>query len=92
VPVSGDGVPGQEPFQVRACEWLAAVAAAGVEVGGEVGLHVQAGHLGGGGDGPDPRSQPGSVVVPGPVGVLPGHDRAAECPLGGVVVLIRNSA
>ena len=50
--VCGHGAPGQEPFQVRAGEGLAAVAAAGVEVCGEVGEDVQAGHLGGGGDGP----------------------------------------
>src|SRR5438552_18519175 len=46
-------VPRQEPFQRRAGEWLPAVAAALVEVSGEVGKQVEAGHRGGGGDGED---------------------------------------
>ena len=84
--VAGAGVPGQEAFQCRAGEGFPAVAAAFVEVGGEPGQEVQAGHLGGGGDGPDHGGVPGGVPVAGAAGVLPGHDRAADHSLGGVVI------
>ena len=46
------GVPGQEPLECRPGEGLAAVASAFVEVGGEIGQDVEAGYLGGAGDGP----------------------------------------
>ena len=44
--------------------------------------------LGGGGDGPDAGGEPGGVLVPGAVGVLPGHDGPAQRPLGGVVIFM----
>ena len=44
--VFGAGVPGQEPFQRRPGQGLPAVAPAFVEVGGEVGQLVEAGHPG----------------------------------------------
>jgi len=84
--VFGAGVPGQESFEVWALGGLAAVAAAFVEVGGEPGQEVQAGHLHGGGDGPDDGGEPGGVPVTGPAGVLPGHDRTADLALGWVIV------
>src|SRR6266702_6679059 len=84
--VGGACFPGQESFQSRAGQGLAAVASAGVEVGGEVGQDVQAGHLGCGGDGPGCGGEPGCVTVPGAVGVFPGHDRPADRTLGGVVI------
>lgn len=86
--VGGVCGPGEESFQVRPGKRLAAVAAAGVEVGGEVGQDVQPGHLGGGGGGPDPPGEPGRVVVAGAVGVLPGHDGTAQGPLGRIVILM----
>ena len=42
--------------------------------------------IGGGGDGPGAGGEPGGVVVAGAVGILPGHDGAADRALGGVVV------
>jgi hypothetical protein len=68
--VSGVGVPGQEAFQVRAGEGLPVVAAAFVEVSGEVGQDVQAGHLRGGGDGPDAGGEACGVLVAGAAGVF----------------------
>jgi hypothetical protein len=53
---------------------------------------VEAGHLGGGGDGPDPRGEPGGVLVPGAVGVFPGHDRSADRTLGRVVGIIPDNS
>jgi hypothetical protein len=89
--VSGHGTPGQEPFQAGACEGLAAVASAFVEVCGQVGEDVQAGHPGGGGDCPDAGGELCGVLVPGAVGVLPGHDGQAQRPLGRVVILMPTS-
>ena len=86
--VFGRGEPGQEALQVRAGQGLAAIAAAGVEVGGEVGQDVEAGHLGGGGDGPDAGGEPGGVPVPGAVGVLPCHDGPAQGSLGRIIILM----
>jgi hypothetical protein len=86
------GVPGQEAFQRPAGERFPAVAAAFVQVGGEIGQDVEAGHPGGRGDGPDDGGVPGGVPVPGPAGVLPGHDRPADLPLRGIVVLMPISA
>ena len=54
VQIFGCCVPGQEPFQVGAGGWLAAVAAAGVEVGQD----VEPGDFGGSGDGPDGGGEP----------------------------------
>jgi hypothetical protein len=51
VPVFGTGFPGQEPVQFVACQGFPAVAAARVQVCGQVGQHVQPGHLGSGGGG-----------------------------------------
>ena len=65
VEVAGAGFPGQEAVQVRAGEGFPAVAASFVEVGGEPGQEVQAGHLGGGGDGPDHGGVRGGVPVAG---------------------------
>src|SRR6266536_6622039 len=76
--VFGAGLPGQEPFEARAWRRLAAVASAGVEVSGEIGEGVEAGHLGGGGDSPGRGGKPGGVLVPGPAGVTPGHDGQAD--------------
>ncbi len=81
----------QKSFQVRAGEGLAAVVSACVEVRGEVGEHVQAGHRGGGGDGPDHGGEAGGGLVAGAVGVLPGHDRAAQRPFRGIIIVIRMS-
>src|SRR5665811_2079098 len=53
--VFGAGVPWKEALQYRAGQRLPAVAAAFVEVGGQVGEQVQAGHPGGREDGPDHR-------------------------------------
>src|ERR1700686_4736585 len=72
--VFGAGFPGQEPFQCRAGERFPAVATAFVEVGGEPGQEVEAGHLGGGGDGPDY----GGVAGGGPV--MGAARRRAPCP------------
>jgi hypothetical protein len=91
VEVVGGGDPGQELFQVGAGDGLAVVAAAGVEAGSQVGEDVQPGHLGGGGDGPDPGGEPRGVVVTGSVRVFPGDDRAADRSLGGVVIVIPTS-
>ena len=66
----GAGVPGQESFEVWALGGLAAVAAAFVEVGGDPGQEVRAGHLHGGGDGPDDGGEPGGVPVTGSAGVF----------------------
>src|SRR6266704_1670735 len=63
--VAGAGVPGHDAVQVRPGEGFPAVAAAFVEVGGEPGQEVQAGHLGGGGDGPDHGGVRGGVPVAG---------------------------
>ena len=90
--VFGAGVPGQEAFQCCPGEGFAAVAAAFVEVSGEPGQGVEAGHLDGCGDGPDRGGEQGGVVIMGAAGVFPGHDGTADHPLGLVVVLIRNSA
>ena len=84
--VFGAGVPGQESFQCPACEGFPVVAAAFVEVGGEPGQDVEAGHPGGGGDGPDDGGVPGGVAVAGAAGVLPGHDRPADLAFGGIIV------
>jgi hypothetical protein len=62
------------------------VAAAFIEVSGEVGQDVQAGHLRGGGGGPDAGGEPCGVLVAGAVGVLPGHDGPAQGALGWVVI------
>ena len=86
--VFGAGLPGQEAFQRLPAERLAAVPPAFVEVGGQVGEQVQRGHPGGRGDGPDHGGVPGGVPVMGAAGVLPGHDRPAELPLGSIVVVI----
>jgi hypothetical protein len=56
---------GRTRSKVRAGEGFPAVAAAFVEVGGEPGQEVQAGHLGGGGDGPDHGGVRGGVPVAG---------------------------
>ena len=80
VPVFGTGFAGQEPVQFRACQEFPAASAARVQVCGQVGQHVQPGHLGGGGDGPEGGGQPGGVLVPRAAGVLPGDDGAAETP------------
>src|ERR1035437_5435954 len=80
------GVPGQEAFQRPAGERFPAVAAAFVQVGGEPGQDVQPRHPGGRGDGPDDGGVPGGVPVPGPAGVLPGHDGPANLALRGVIV------
>src|SRR5271165_1863012 len=90
--VFGAGVPGQEPFQRRPGQGLPAVAPAFVEVGGEVGQLVEAGHPGGGGGGPDHGGVAGGVPVMGAAGVLPGHDRAPDRSFRDVIVLIRMSA
>ena len=90
--VFGAGVPGQEAFQRRAGGWFPAVAAALVEVCGEIGRDVQPGHPGGRGDGPDDGGVPGGVPVAGAAGVLPGHDRPADLAFRSVIVLIRMSA
>src|SRR5712672_455482 len=79
-------VPRQEPFQRRAGEWLPAVAAALVEVSGEGGKQVEAGHRGGGGDGEDDGGVPGGVPVMRAAGVLPGHDRTPDLALCDIVV------
>lgn len=92
VPVFGTGFPGQEPVQFGACQGFPAVAAARVQVCGQVGQHVQPGHAGGGGDGPERGGQPGGVLVPRAAGVLPGDDGAADRPLGRVVILMPISA
>ena len=63
-----------------------AVAPASVEVGGEVGQLVEAGHPGGGGDRPDHGGVAGSVPVMGAAGVLPGHDRAPDRSFRDVIV------
>ena len=63
-------MPEQEAFQVRAGAGLPVVAAAFVEVCGEVGQDVQAGHLRGGGDGPDAGGEACGVLVAGAVGVF----------------------
>ena len=89
--VFGAGVPGQEAFQCPAGERFPAVAAAFVEVGGEIGQDVQPGHPGGRGDRPDHGGVPGCVAVPGAAGVLPGHDRPADLALRGIIVLIPSS-
>src|SRR5208337_5613607 len=85
--VFGAGVPRQEPFQRLAGERFPAVAAAFVEVRGEPGQDVEAGHPGGRGGGPDDGGAPGGVAVPGPAGVLPGHDRPADLPFRSIIVL-----
>src|SRR5215831_6031786 len=64
------GVPGQESFQRRPGERLAAVAAAFIEVGSQPGQDVEAGHLGGDGDGPDDGGVAGAVPVMGAAGVF----------------------
>src|SRR5713226_8376666 len=86
------GVPWEEAFQCRAGERCPAVAAAFVEVCGQVGQDVQPGHLGGGGDGPDDGGVPGGVPVMGAAGVFPGDDRASDHAFRGIIVLIRISA
>jgi len=80
--VFGACVPGQEPFQRRAGEGLSAVAAAFVEVGGQVGEQVQAGHRRGRGDRPDHGGVAGGVPVMGTAGVLPGDDRSPDRSVG----------
>jgi len=89
--VGGCEVPGEEALEFRPGWRLAAVASAGVQVGGEVGEDVQPGHLGGAGDGPDPGGEPGGRVVAGAAGVLAGDDGPADRPLGDIVILIRMS-
>jgi hypothetical protein len=84
--VVGAGVPGQEPFQRLPGQGLPAVAPAFVEVDGEVGQLVQAGHPGGGGDGPDHGGGAGGVPVIGAAGVRHGH---RACGAGGRQVLQR---
>src|SRR5712691_638793 len=84
--VFGAGVPWEEAFQCRAGERFPAVAAAFVEVCGQVGQDVQPGHLGGGGDGPDDGRVPGGVPVMGAAGVFPGDDGASDHALRGVIV------
>ena len=84
--VVGAGGPGQEPFQRWPGGGFPAVASALVEVGGEPGQDVQAGHLGCRGDGPNGGGEPGGVLVAGAAGVLAGHDGAADHALGCVVV------
>src|SRR5215469_5858217 len=73
-------VPGQEAFQRRPREGLAAVAAAFVEVGGQVGEDIQPGHLHGGGDGPGRGGVLRGALVVGAAGVLAGDDRPADRP------------
>src|SRR6516162_4994820 len=58
--VLGAGVPGQEPAECLAGQGLSVVAAALVEVGGQVGNGVQPGQLGSRDDGPDIGGGPGS--------------------------------
>ena len=83
-------------------EGLAAVAAAFVEVGGQPGQDVQAGHLDGGGDGPDDGGEPGGLVIAGAAASsVTGHDGGAtggddqisdadlQIPLGDAPVLAR---
>jgi hypothetical protein len=53
------GGPGQEALQCRAGRRFPAVAAACVEVGGEPGWDVEAGHPGGRGESPDDGGVPG---------------------------------
>ena len=60
--------------QVGSGQRLGAVAAACVQVGGEVGQHVQPGHFGRGRDSPDAGGDASRVAIAGGVGVLPGHD------------------
>src|SRR5512135_1757101 len=79
------GGPGQEPAEYLAGQGISAVAAAFVEVGGQVGDDVQPGHLGSGDDGPDVGGGAGGIRVMGASGVLPGHNRAADRSLGQVV-------
>src|ERR1700756_1417829 len=55
--------PGQEAFQVGARWRIALVASAFVEVGAQVGLRIQSGFLGGGGDGPDRGGVAGGAAV-----------------------------
>ena len=66
--VFGAGAPGQEPFQCRAGERFPAVAAAFVEVSGEIGDGVQPGLLRGGGDGPGHGGVAGGVAIAGAAG------------------------
>ena len=79
--VFGAGVPGQEAFQCRAGEGLAAVAAAFVEVGSQPGQDVQADHLGGGGGGPDDGGEPsGSAAnLATCLALSEGHRQASAC-------------
>jgi amino acid transporter len=90
--VLGAGVPGQGPGECLAGQGLSAVAAAFVEVGGQVGNGVQSGQLGSREDGPDVGGGPGGARVLGAASVLPGHDRAADRSLGQVIVVMPTSA
>src|SRR5260370_36342401 len=70
--VLGAGVPGQGPGECLAGQGLSAVAAAFVEVGGQVGNGIQSGQLGSREDGPDVGGGPGGARVLGAARVLPG--------------------
>ncbi len=86
------GLPGQEPFQRLPAERPAAVAAALVEVGGQVGDQVQRGHLRGRGNAPDHGGVPRGLPVMRSASGLPGHDRPAELALRGIIVVMLISA
>src|SRR6266568_9278904 len=85
--VLGAGVPGQEPAECLAGQGLSVVAAAFIEVGGQVGDDVQPGQLGSRDDGPDTGGGPGGARVMGAASILPGHDRCPDRALGQVIVL-----
>ena len=69
----------------RRGEGFPAVAAAFVEVGGEPGQDVEAGHLDGGGDGPDHGGEAGGVPVTGAACVLPSPRGRGSCRSAGLL-------